>query len=123
MIWAETATDLFDEYVYAFFKIKQECDSLTTTLPDGRVVEITKDKIMRNVAILFLNSLFGKMLARAITESTEIVNNINDFAAFQIINKITDINITQIGRVLLTGEPNDKRYNHSYYKTQSTWCF
>ena len=48
------------------------------------------------------------MVAKTITESAFIANNINDFAAIQMKTKITDINIIQHGTVLLTGEPKKK---------------
>lgn len=86
--------DVFSDYIDTFYKLKEEAEK-------------NSNPVMRSVAKLFLNALYGKTLQRAIYTKTIIINDILEFNNFCLNNTLTDWNFLGSGKVLITGEVKD----------------
>lgn len=73
----ESACNPFKEYVSFFYELKRKADE-------------EKNDVMRSLAKLFLNALYGKMLQQAKNEELVICKKMHDFTAFMARCKITD---------------------------------
>ena len=78
LVWDETSTTLFNDYTQKWFDIKKQESG-----DDG-------NKALRQIAKLFMNSLYGKMLQGEQCDAMTVCGTIHDFWRFQKVNKITD---------------------------------
>jgi hypothetical protein len=86
--------DVFSKYINLFYKMKDDAEKECNA-------------VKRSVAKLFLNSLYGKTLQKAIFSTTEIINNVHEFDLFITHHTITDFQ--EMGqKLLLTGDKKDK---------------
>ncbi len=85
----------FTKYVDKFYQMKE-------------IAEKEKNDVKRNVAKLFLNSLYGKTLQKANFSTTKIVNNVFQFNAFVRDHRLTDYSFINDNKILLSGEVNNK---------------
>lgn len=95
LIWNE-AGDIFSDYIKTFYELKN-------------LAEKEKNPVLRNVAKLMLNALYGKTLQKAIFEDREIVSTafeINDFCANRKNISWIVLN-AKTKRYLFSGEPVD----------------
>jgi hypothetical protein len=83
--------DVFSHYIDRFYKVKEDA-------------ERTGNKALRSIAKLFLNSLYGKMLARPIDRQTQVVNNAIEFNEFADKYNLMDYKIINRSRILVSGE-------------------
>lgn len=85
---------VFDEYINEFYKMKEEA------VKNG-------NKVKKSIAKLLLNSLYGKTLQRAIFNTTEIVNDINQFNKFIVNHVVTDWIFLNDNRLIISGDVKD----------------
>lgn len=93
MYW-EMCGDLFSKFVEEWYKIKDEAEK-------------TNNSALKAAAKLFLNSLYGKLFQKPITEKTKIVTNIIEFDRFINDYKLCDFKYIGNDKYLLSGEEKD----------------
>lgn len=93
LVWNNTG-DIFSTYIDKFYKMKEDA-------------ETENNKVKRSIAKLFLNSLYGKTLQRAIFSKTVIANNVHDFNEFCSKHDLTDFQVMN-EKLLITGESKDR---------------
>jgi hypothetical protein len=94
LVWDKSG-HVFDKYVSNFYKLKAEA-------------EAEKNPILRGIAKLFLNSLYGKTLQKAIVSQTQIVNSIDEFLNFSNEYNLTDYRVLNSTRIICSGQTKDK---------------
>jgi hypothetical protein len=91
----DTEADVFSTFINSVFKKKEEADR-------------QKNGVQKAIWKLMLNALYGKTLQRAIFGTTIVINNIKEFYKFSIDFDITDFQILDNDKVLLTGESKEE---------------
>ena len=81
--------DVFGDYIYLFYKMKEDAER------DG-------NSVLRSVAKLLLNGLYGKTLQKAIFNTTKIINNIFEFNEFVSKYELTEWVVLGDGNKLLS---------------------
>ncbi|MDR3594722.1 DNA polymerase [Clostridium sp.] len=95
LVYDSKSSSVFVEYVDTFFKLKQEA-------------EVEKNPVLRSIAKLLLNSLYGKMLQKAMFTINHMVNNAYEFNEFHLKHKLINWRFCKKGKLLLSGEVQDK---------------
>jgi len=90
----DTEADVFSAYINDIFKKKEKADR-------------EKNEVQKAIWKLFLNALYGKTLQRAIFGTSTIINNITEFYTFGRDYDISDFQILDNDKVLLTGEAKE----------------
>ena len=93
LVWEATG-DVFRDYIDCFYQMKRTADA-------------EKNDVKRNIAKLFMNSLYGKMLQKAIDQTTTIVNNVKDFNKFAGDYNINNFNDLNSNKLLVSGVAKD----------------
>jgi len=88
LVW-EGKGDVFTEYINKTYKLKVEND---------------KNPVLRQVAKILMNALYGKMLERARFEEQKVCNNIGDVWKFQSQFNTTDVQFIK-DKVVCIGTP------------------
>lgn len=91
LVYDSKSDSVFTEYIATFFKLK-------------KVAEESDQPVLRAVAKLLLNSLYGKMLQKAIFSTNQIINNPKDFNNFATLYELTDWKELKGGKLLISGE-------------------
>jgi hypothetical protein len=86
---------VFDKYVDKFYQLKAQAEK-------------ESNPVLRGIAKLFLNSLYGKTLQKAITSNTKICNTIDEFLDFASEYVLTDYRVLNEKRIICSGEHKDK---------------
>jgi hypothetical protein len=89
----DSCTNPFKIFVDKFYKLKNEAEK-------------TKNKVLRNVAKLILNSLYGKMLQQPHNEHTEFIYNLDQYSKFVNNYKLVDY-VRLDTCLILTGEAKE----------------
>jgi hypothetical protein len=92
LIW-EKKGDIFTDYIMKTYKLKVEND---------------KNPVLRQVAKILMNALYGKMLEKARFEEQKLCNNIGDVWKFHGQFKTTDIQFVK-DKVLCIGVPINEK--------------
>ena len=96
LVYDSKSSTVFKDYIESFFQMKNEADKLG--LP-----------VQRSIAKLFMNSLYGKMLQKAIFSQNAIINNNSEFNRFCADNDVTDWKeLNGSGKLIVTGESLNK---------------
>ena len=95
LVWDTSSDKVFKNYVEKYYKMKEEAEK-------------DNNKVMRSIAKLLLNAMYGKTLQRAIFETTNIINNYNQLLDFFKDYEITDINTLSENKLILTGKTLNK---------------
>lgn len=95
LVWDETA-EIFNTYVDMFYKMKE-------------TAEKEKNDVKRNCAKLFLNSLYGKTLQKAIFNNTKIINDVFEFNTFVREYSLTDFTILNENKLLVSGDAKEQK--------------
>jgi hypothetical protein len=93
LVWDEQE-EIFNKYIDSFFKMKDDAEK-------------NDNDVERNVAKLFLNSLYGKTLQKAIFNTTKIVNNVFEFNKFVTEHNLTDFKVINKNKLMVSGEIKD----------------
>jgi hypothetical protein len=89
-----TRDDFFTGYIEMWYKIKSDED----LKPENE-----RNEARRNIAKLFMNALYGKMLQRANFEKEIIVNNTKQLYDFLKDHELDDINIIDNNKLIIKG--------------------
>ncbi len=95
LIWDKHASDVFSDYITTFYELKKKAD-------------LEKNEVMRSIAKLLLNALYGKTLQKAIFSTTVFINNVFDYHDFVHKYNITDWKILNDNKIMLTGDSKDR---------------
>lgn len=111
LIWVKSA-NVFDDYITEFFKLKEDAER------EG-------NKVMRSIAKLMNNALYGKTLQRAIFSKSEIVKTVYEVNRFIADKDKNSIEFTELksGRVIITGEIKDIEKDKCITKPCQLGCF
>jgi hypothetical protein len=91
LVYDEKSESIFTDYINTFYKLKQDA-------------ERENNPVLRTVAKLFLNALYGKTLQKAIFTTNTIANNANEFNDFTLKYRLTSWKFLSNSKLLLTGE-------------------
>lgn len=95
LVWDTTSDKVFKAYVEKYYKLKE-------------TAEKNNNPVMRAIAKLLLNAMYGKTLQRAIFQTTNVINDYNELLDFFKNYEITDHNILSENKLLLSGITLDK---------------
>src|SRR5579885_1445130 len=95
LYWEESHSNLFTNYINKFYELKNKAEK-------------EKNPVIKGIAKLLMNSLYGKMLQKAIYKEIEIVNNMYDLHKFY--DKHDDIEYIPFddNKIMVTGELNNE---------------
>jgi hypothetical protein len=94
LVWDLSIDALFSDYVDTWYSIKEKATR------EG-------NKVMKAVAKLFLNGLYGKMLQRPVLSNTKICNTVNDVFDFYNEYDIKDWSVVGSDKLILKGETKE----------------
>jgi hypothetical protein len=90
LVWDEKG-DIFKKYIDIFFDMKDKAEK-------------NNNDVERNVAKLFLNSLYGKTLQKAIFATTKLINNVFEFNEFVAEHDLNDFKVINSNKLLVSGD-------------------
>jgi hypothetical protein len=85
----EACDDIFSSYIMKCYKMKEENDD---------------NPVLRQVAKILMNALYGKMLEKARFEESKLCNNIDDVVKFMTDFEVSDVQFIR-DKVVLIGVP------------------
>ena len=94
LVW-DTSANIFDKYISTYYKLKEDA-------------EIEGNKVLRSIAKLMLNALYGKTLQKRIESTSCIINSLEEFISFTNTYIITDYQIMNDNKILMTGAIRDE---------------
>lgn len=113
LIWDES-DDVFGDYIEEFYKVKADAEKLNNLAK-------------RNLAKIFLNSLYGKMLQKAHFDETITVDNIFDYNKFFRESYVSDIKFMSFtggsDKILMTGRKKEIESTKCINKPTQLGCF
>jgi len=89
LVWDKTG-NVFKTYIQKYYKVKNDAEAIN-------------NEVIRSIAKLMLNAMYGKTLQRAIYDNTTIINNYNDLLNFFRDYDITDISVLSDSKLIMTG--------------------
>lgn len=96
LIWEESTTDLFSSYVDLFYTMKTQAEQ-------------EKNPVLRAIAKLFLNSLYGKLMQKKTYADTIIIDSAEKWDEFAINKNIIGYEIINKDKIMLTGEDKNEK--------------
>jgi hypothetical protein len=93
LVW-DKSESIFKGYVDKFYKIKEDAEK------EG-------NEVKRNVAKLFLNSLYGKTLQKANSQTTKIINSVWEFNEFLTEYNPENYTVLNDNKLLFVGSAKD----------------
>lgn len=110
LVWDLSIDGLFSDYVDTWYGMKEKATR------EG-------NKVMKAIAKLFLNGLYGKMLQRPITANTKICNTVGDVYDFYSEYDIKDWSVVGNDKLILKGETKKVQFAEKVTKPSYLGAF